>query len=159
MVILNSNDINILDLPNEMLRTIFNKLNMIDVLYSLVDVNKRFDRLALDSLYVHHTDLIINRDDIQNSLAEIDILQRICSKILPRINDKTTKFTLEPLSVERILNIVDYPQLHSLSFVNFQPKILLQHLSDKTMKHLLENQITHITVDIKIENEKNASYK
>jgi hypothetical protein len=39
----NDNQLNILDLPNEILLNIFNKLNTVDVLYSLVDVNKRFD--------------------------------------------------------------------------------------------------------------------
>jgi hypothetical protein len=43
-----NNRLSILDLPDEMLLTIFNKLNMVDVLYSLVDVNERFDRLVLD---------------------------------------------------------------------------------------------------------------
>jgi len=49
MNIRNKKDINILDLLDEMLRAIFNKLNMIDMLYSLVDVNRRFDRLSLYS--------------------------------------------------------------------------------------------------------------
>ena len=52
------NDINILDLPDEILLAIINKLNMIDILYSLVDVNQRFDRLVLDPLYIHHLDLM-----------------------------------------------------------------------------------------------------
>ncbi|CAF1446736.1 unnamed protein product [Adineta steineri] len=79
------------------------------------------------------------------------ILDRFCSKILPRINQKITKLTVDPLSMKRILGAVDYSQLYSLSFVNFESKILLQHLTDKTMLHLLTNQITHITVDINSE--------
>ncbi|CAF1505972.1 unnamed protein product [Rotaria sordida] len=152
MDILNNSYINILDLPDEMLRIIFNKLNMVDMLYSLVDVNQRFDRLAFDSLYIDHLDLVIKQDDIHNSSIDTHILDRICSKILPRINNKVTKFTLEPLSMERVFGTVHYPQLHSLSFINFQPNILSQHLLDETIIRLLENQITHITVDIKIEN-------
>jgi hypothetical protein len=136
MDILNNNDINILDLPDEMLRIIFNKLNTVDMLYSLVDVSQRFDRLALDSLYIHHLDLVIKQDDIHNSSVDTHILDRICSKILPRINDKVTKFTLEPLSVERVLGTVHYPRLHSLSFVNFQPKILSQYLSGIVMNFI-----------------------
>ncbi|CAF1166270.1 unnamed protein product [Rotaria sordida] len=135
-----------------MLRIIFNKLNMVDMLYSLVDVNQRFDRLAFDSLYIDHLDLVIKQDDIHNFSIDTHILDRICSKILPRINNKVTKFTLEPLSMERVFGTVHYPQLHSLSFINFQPNILSQHLLDETIIRLLENQITHITVDIKIEN-------
>jgi hypothetical protein len=64
MDILNNNNINILDLPDEILQFIFNKLNIVDILYSLVDVNQRFDRLALDPLYIQHLDSVIKRDDI-----------------------------------------------------------------------------------------------
>jgi hypothetical protein len=119
MNILNINDINILDLPDEMLCAIFNKLNMVDILYSLVDVNQRFDRLALDPIYIHQLDFVIKRDDIHNSSVDTHILDRICSKILPRINEKVKKLTVDPFSMERILGDVDYPQLHSLSLVNY----------------------------------------
>jgi len=88
MNILSSNDINILDLPDEMLRAIFNKLNMVDMLYSLVDVNQRFDRLAFDSLHIYHLNFASKRDNTHNSSVDIHILDRICSKILPRINEK-----------------------------------------------------------------------
>jgi hypothetical protein len=106
-----------------MLLTIFTKLNMVDVLYSLVDVNQRFDRLVLDSLHIHHLNFSTKRDDTHNSSVDTHILDRICSKILPRINEKITKLTLEPLSVEPVLGTVHYLQLHSLSFVNFDPDI------------------------------------
>jgi hypothetical protein len=129
MNILSSNDINILDLPDEMLRAIFNKLNMVDMLYSLVDVNQRFDRLALDSLYVYHLDFSIEAFNNYNSSTYTYILDRICSKILPRINQKITELTVDPLSMKRILGAVDYSQLYSLSFVNFEPKILSRHLT------------------------------
>jgi hypothetical protein len=54
---LNNNHFNILDFPDEILFIIFEKLNMVDVLYSLVDVNRRFDRLVLDSLYIRDRDV------------------------------------------------------------------------------------------------------
>ncbi|CAF2395648.1 unnamed protein product [Rotaria sp. Silwood2] len=147
MNILNSNDINILDLPDEILRIIFNKLNTIDIFYSLVGVNKRFDRLALDSLYIHHLDFVIQRFHIDNSSVDVYI-DKICEKILPQINEKVTKLTLDPFSVERILDAVHYPQLHSLSLVNFQSDIFLEHLSSRLIADLLCNQITHLTADI-----------
>ena len=51
-----NNDLNILDLPDEMLLNIFNKLNTIDALYSLVDVNERFNQLILNSLDIRKLD-------------------------------------------------------------------------------------------------------
>jgi hypothetical protein len=43
------NGINILHLPDKILLDITNKLNMIDVLYSLVGVNSGFNRSSLHS--------------------------------------------------------------------------------------------------------------
>ena len=121
-------NINILDLPDEMLRVIFDKLHMIDVFYSLVDVNHRFDRLALDSLYVLHLDFVIKPLFDRNSPVDDQLLYRIYTKILPRIRHKVNKITVEPLSIERVLGAVHYPQLHSISFVNFHYGTLLEHL-------------------------------
>ena len=123
MDILSDNDINILDLPDEILLIIFKKLNVIDIFYSLTDVNQRFDRLALDFLHIYHLNFAIKQDDT-------DILDKICSKILPRINQKITQLTLEPLSVERVLGTTYNPQHYSLTLVNFNPETLLQYLTD-----------------------------
>ncbi|CAF4129116.1 unnamed protein product [Rotaria sordida] len=122
---------------------------MMDMFYSLVDVNQRFNRLAFDSLCIHHLNFAIKHFDIHQYATYNDILDRICSKILPRINDKVNKLTVDPLSMEQILCAVHYPQLHSLSLINYQPEILSQHLSNNdTLYHLLSKQITHLTVNI-----------
>ncbi len=55
----NKNHFNILDLPDETLFIIFKKLNMVDVFYSFLDVNRRFHRLTFDSLYVRDLDMSI----------------------------------------------------------------------------------------------------
>ena len=41
-------NVNLLDLPDEILLLILHKLTIIDMLYSLVNVNERFDRLVLN---------------------------------------------------------------------------------------------------------------
>jgi len=129
MNIISNDYINILDLPDEMLRAIFNKLNMVDVFYSLVDVNQRFDRLALDSLYVRHLDFVV-KPLLKHDCSSVDhqVLDQICRRILPRIHHKINKLTVEPSSMERVLG-THYPQLHSLSLVNFRAETLLQHLT------------------------------
>ncbi|CAF2933740.1 unnamed protein product [Rotaria sp. Silwood2] len=143
MNFLNSNDINILDLPDEILSIIFNKLNTIDIFYSLVGVNHRFDLLTLDPLVIHHFDFAIEKSHVHNSY----ILDKVCSKILPRINDKITKLTLDSFSTQRILSAVKYPHLHSFSLINYQSYVLLRHLQDGVIS-FLNNQITDLTVDI-----------
>jgi hypothetical protein len=130
MNILSNDYINILDLPDEMLHAIFNKLNTVDVFYSLVDVNQRFDRLALDSLYIRHLDFVV-KPLLKHGCSSVDhqVLDKICSNILPRIHHKITKLTVEPLPMERVLGTTHYPQLHALSLVNFRAETLLQHLT------------------------------
>ncbi|CAF2102204.1 unnamed protein product [Rotaria magnacalcarata] len=130
----------ILDLPDEILLCILNKLNNINVLYSLVDVNERFDRLALDSIYIRDLDFTAND-------ASQEFLDRLCTSILPRIHHQINKLTLGQLSIERLLHIVDYPQLYSLSLVFCQPEIILNYLiGDTILVRLVNKQITHFNL-------------
>jgi hypothetical protein len=50
------------------------------------------------------------------------VIDRICEKILPHINDKIIKLTIEPNAIERILHVVDYLKVSSLSLMNFSKK-------------------------------------
>jgi hypothetical protein len=50
--------VNILDLCDEILLIIFNKLKNIDVLYSLIEVNRKFDKLAEDITFTRSIDLM-----------------------------------------------------------------------------------------------------
>ncbi|CAF1592005.1 unnamed protein product [Rotaria magnacalcarata] len=143
----NHENTNILDLPNEMLLAIMSKLSKIDVLYSLVGVNRQFDQLIIDPFYIH--DLDFTRKLLFDDISPIDkqTLDRICGKILPRINDKVNKLTVEPLSIERIFHAVDYAQLYSLSLVNFSQEILLRHIIDNAVIHrLMTEQITCLNI-------------
>jgi hypothetical protein len=130
---LNNNDHNILDLPDEILFILFKKLNTTDVLHSLVDVNRRFDRLVLDSLYIRDLDMtdIITINSLYDQTSSIDtqILSKICSKILPRIHHQVHKLTVEQYSMKQILLAANYHQLYSLSLINFEEKILYQYLT------------------------------
>jgi hypothetical protein len=125
----NNNHANILDLPNELLQIIFNKLNMIDVLYSLVDVNERFDQLLFDPLYIHNLDMTIKPLSDDTSLIHDEILERICSKILPRIHCEVNQISVEPNSMKRILHSVNYPRLDTASLINFEEEILLHYIT------------------------------
>jgi hypothetical protein len=128
----NNNHHYILDLPDEILFIILKKLNMVDVLSSLVDVNRRFHRLAIDSLYVRYFDMtdmmIINSLCNKTSSIDTQILSRICKKILPRIHHQIHELIVEQYSMKQIL-AVNYPQLYSLSLINFEEGILYQYLT------------------------------
>ncbi len=127
----NSTHLNMLDLPNEILLINFKKLNMVDVLCSLVDINQRFDQLVLNPPYIRDLDMTImtfkSAIDITFSIDN-QVLSRIYEKILPRIYHQVNKLTVEPNSMERILRPMNYPQLYSLTLVNFQEEALYQYL-------------------------------
>jgi hypothetical protein len=132
MDICNNNNVNILDLSDEILLIIFNKLNPIDALYSLVDVNERFDRLVLNSLDIRNlntTNMVINSYYDRRFSIDNNVLSRICSKILPRIDHQLNELIVEQNSMKDILLTGNYPQLNSLSFVNFEIEILFQYLT------------------------------
>jgi hypothetical protein len=130
----NSNRHNILDLPDEILLFVLKKLDVIDVLYSLVNVNRRFDRLALDFLCIR--DLDITNTMMINSLChgislDTPFLSKIREKILPRIHNQVQKLTVEQHSMKDILGAASYPQLYSLSLINFEEEILGEYLTSK----------------------------
>jgi hypothetical protein len=123
---------NILDLSDEVLFIIFKKLKMIDAFYSLTDVNQRFNRLALDSLYIRHLDMttITTMNSFYNQISSIDpqLLSKIYQKILPRIYE-VYKLTVEQDSMKQILLAANYPRLYSLSLRNFEEEIIYQYLT------------------------------
>jgi hypothetical protein len=127
----NNDHHNILDLPDEILFIIFKKLNTIDVFYSFGDVNRQFNRLALDSLYIRHLDMTtlrnIKSEYDQISSIDAHILSKICVKLVPRIHHQVHKLTVQQDSIQQILHATNYPQLYSLSLISFQQEILYQY--------------------------------
>src|SRR5690349_20318873 len=134
MNISNNKYLNILDLPTEILLIIFKKLNMVDVLYSLVDVNQRFDQLILDPLYIHSLDMTsMKMKSFFDRIYSIDnqVLDRICQTILPRIHHQVNELIAEQHSMEHVIHTINFPQLYSLSLIDFQEEILLNYLMGK----------------------------
>lgn len=127
----NKNHLHLLDLPDEILLIIFQKLNKIDVLSSFVNVNQRFRRLVLDSLYIRDLDMTSNTmlNSHKTSSIVTQILSRICSNTIPKIHDQVHKLIVEEYSMKQILRAANYPQLYSLSLLNFQEKTLHQYLT------------------------------
>lgn len=76
------------DLPNEILLLILNKLTNIEVLYSLINVNRRFDSIASDSVFTENLTLMTrSSNDVINSLDN-SMLNYFCTGILPKIHSK-----------------------------------------------------------------------
>ncbi|CAF1537974.1 unnamed protein product [Rotaria sordida] len=141
MNISTNNRLNIHDLPNEILFIIASKLNIGDV-YSLISIDERFAQIILDPLYIRNmrnldTTIVTMKSFFDYTFSMDDqVLSEICEKILPQIYLHVNKLTIEQNSMERILT-VSYPQLYSLSLVNFQEKLLFQYLTDILLKEFI----------------------
>jgi hypothetical protein len=71
---------------------------LVDVLYLLVDINERFDRLIFDPLYIRNLDMtIMTMKSMFDQFFSIDnhILDNICKEILSRIHHQVHKLTVE----------------------------------------------------------------
>ncbi len=158
----------IVDLSDEILHTIFKKLDDFDVLYSLVGVNQRLNNVACDINFTRAVDLTTissnEGDDVKNNA----ILDRFCMHILPRIHDNVECLTVQACFLQRALYAGHYLNLHKLTLVNLQLKMAfyifkgtLVDLKNRTIIcidcifsesspfiHLLKYQITDLVVSI-----------
>ena len=137
MNISNNDHLNILDLPNEILLKIFQELNMVDVLYSLVDVTQRFNQLIFDPFYIRNLNITSMRmKSFYDRTYSIDkqILDRICPNILPRISHQVNHLIVERYSIESVLHTMNYPQVCSLTLLDFPEEVLLNCLTSKLMQ-------------------------
>jgi hypothetical protein len=93
---------NIVDLPDEILFHILKELNNFDVLYSLVGVNEKLDRVVCDINFTRFVDLLrIESNRVTDSRSNT-ILHRFCMDILPRIHGKVESLTLQACFLPRV---------------------------------------------------------
>ncbi|CAF1050282.1 unnamed protein product [Rotaria sp. Silwood1] len=125
-------NVQLIDLPNEVLLMIFKKLNNVELLYSLMGINTQLDRIISDSVFTKNLTLVrYFSSDLIYPLID-KILDRFCSQILPHIHSKINTLYLESLSMERILRVADYPNLHSLGLYNIDDKTAERVFSDES---------------------------
>jgi hypothetical protein len=113
----------IVDLLDEILLTIFKKLDDFDVLYSLVAVNQKLNNVACDINFTRAVDLKTissnEGDDVRNNA----ILDRFCMYILPRIHDNVECLTVQACFLQHALYADHYLNLRKLSLVNLELKM------------------------------------
>ncbi|CAF3204472.1 unnamed protein product [Rotaria socialis] len=119
---MNRSNIHLLDFPNEILLIILRKLNNIDVLYSLVDINNGpLDIFAQEKMFTNTLNFTYTDD--------ISLIDRYCINILPRINHNIKCFILEPVLLERILLAAVYPNLTEFKLFNFEQQIVSKYFT------------------------------
>ncbi len=121
---------NLLDLPNEILLMILNKLNNMDVLYSMLDVdNHQLDILAQGNTFTNALNFVLTTtNDAIVPLAD-RIVDRFCQNILPRIDQNIKCLILDSKSIEDILRSGNYSNLTELKLFNFNGKIVPRYFT------------------------------
>jgi len=102
------------DLPDEILILILRKLYHVEVLNSLIGVNKRLNRIVHDSIFTSYLTLYFSDKCKYISPLPDPMLDRFCLQILPKIHHKIKWLNLESTSMERILLATNYPDLYGL---------------------------------------------
>ena len=116
---MNSLTINFLDLPDEILLTIFKKLSNTDLLYSLVGLNQALDKVVCDIKFTRIVDLTIVSSNEASELRSSAMLDRFYTYVLPRIRHNLESLTLQAEFLNRIHAGI-YPNLHKLTLVNLE---------------------------------------
>ncbi|CAF2043383.1 unnamed protein product [Rotaria magnacalcarata] len=136
------------DLPDEIIVFILRKLYNVDVLYSLVGVNKRFSAIAHDSIFTSRLTLTYFSNDFTYPLPD-PMLDRFCSKILHEIHHKIKRLHLEPTSMQRILLATNYPNLCELGLYSIDVEEAVSlFIDDTTFTGVDKSQISSLIIDM-----------
>ncbi|CAF5167661.1 unnamed protein product [Rotaria magnacalcarata] len=123
-------NVQILDLPDEILLLVLKKLDNIDVLYSLLGINNhRLDVIVQEKIV---TD-VLSFVSISNLTEEISpisalALNRFRNGILPKIHKNVKSFIVESDSFECILGAATYPNLTQLKIFNLNKAFVSFHV-------------------------------
>jgi len=101
-------------LSDEILILILRKLSNIEVLYSLIGVNQRLNRIAYDSIFVNNLTLFERSSNGSIQPLPHSRFERFLREILPSIHHKIKWLNLESTSMENTLLAATYPDLHGL---------------------------------------------
>ncbi len=127
---MNHSHVGLLDLPNEILLCILKKLDNMDVLYSMLDVdNQRLDILVQGNTFTNTLNFVLTTSNDNIFSLPDRIVDRFCKNILPRIHQNIKFLILDSLSMEGILQAANYPNLTELKLVNFNGKIVPRYFT------------------------------
>ncbi|CAF1132867.1 unnamed protein product [Adineta steineri] len=144
------------DLPDEILMIILKKLFNTEVLYSLIDVNKRFNTIVRDPIFTNKLTLMRCLSNNRNYPLPDPILDRFCFQILPSIRHKIKWLNLESSSMKRILNVTNYPNLYGLGLYDLEIETARSLIDEFCLTSINKNQILSLIIDVtKYKNGKN----
>ena len=109
--------------------------NLVDVLFSLVDVTERWNDLILNPLYVRRVDLTCVRvtpsDEWIYPITDDHVVERLCQSVLPRINNQVKELRVDQYSLGRVFHATSYPQLESLALIDIDDQFYFKFMEGK----------------------------
>jgi len=120
-------------LPDEICLIIFKKINDISLLYSLMGINQRIDKILHDSTFTKTLSFMKDMSMDRICLFDNQIIDRFCLEILPRIEHKVEWINIEMSSMKRILLSANYPNLYGLGIYNIDKADIFLDLSGKIL--------------------------
>ncbi|CAF4638289.1 unnamed protein product, partial [Rotaria sp. Silwood2] len=143
---MSSLNVNIFDLPDEILIIIFNKLNNVDLLYSLIGINPKLDKIVCDICFTKDINLMtISPNDTSDSRFNA-MVDRFHTQILPRIHNNVESLSIQASLLQRILHSNNYPNLHKL---NLEMDMAFHIFNKKSLFiRAYKHQISHLTMTL-----------
>ncbi|CAF4468811.1 unnamed protein product [Rotaria sp. Silwood2] len=118
---MNQSNVSLLDLPNEILIIILMKRDIMDVLYSMMNIgNQRVANLVLEKTFTKSLNFVLITPNDNIFSIDDSILNRFYINILPRIDHNVKSLILESVSVQRILLSANCPNLTELKIFKLQ---------------------------------------
>ncbi|CAF4285483.1 unnamed protein product, partial [Rotaria sordida] len=141
--------IQLTDLPDEILLNILKQISHVDVLYSLIGVNKRLNNIGHDRIFTSYLNLMISCSHGNIYPLPNPILDRFCFQILPEIHDNIQWLNLESSSMKRILLSTNYPNLYRLDLYDLDIEKAKDFFTENTsVIHKFKNQISSLAIHI-----------
>jgi hypothetical protein len=129
---MNKSNMNLVDLPYEILFLILKKLDNMNVLYSLLNLaNQQLDKLEQDETFTKTLNFVMSTST--EDICPIDdlLFDRFCVDILPTIDYNVRSLVLEAGSMERILHAATFSNLTQLKVFNFNEKVLSHYFTGR----------------------------
>ncbi|CAF4670202.1 unnamed protein product, partial [Rotaria sp. Silwood2] len=118
---MNQSNVSLLDLPNEILIIILMKRDIMDVLYSMMNIgNQRVANLVPEKTFTKSLNFVLITPNDNIFSIDDSILNRFYINILPRIDHNVKSLILESVSVQRILLSANCPNLTELKIFKLQ---------------------------------------
>ncbi|CAF3067977.1 unnamed protein product [Rotaria sp. Silwood2] len=137
----------LIDLPDELLLMIFKYMKKALALYSLMGINRRFDRILQDPIFVSHLTLMTCTSSSFIYPMYKKTIDRFCLYILPQIHHQVKWLNLEISSMKRLLLAVEYTNLCGLGLYNIREETDRHIFNDESfLAHILKNPISTLVI-------------